>query len=442
MSLTTRILIAMATGISLGVLLNSAMEYQWLPASFEQVLNTFIIDGAFDVVGQIFVKSLKLLVVPLVFISLVCGCASLGGNSRLGPIAGRTLLLYMFTTAAAISLALLAGTLVQPGAGIGLAEMGSFAPKEAPAFKEVLINIFPSNPIQAMAEANMLQVIVFSVLTGLALSKMQGESGKTLRNWFESMNELVMKMVTMLMNLAPYGVFCLLAGLFAELGIEAIAKLIKYFLTVVVVLMLHAFGVYTALFKFFTGLSPLMLIQKMRSTLAFAFSTSSSSATLPVTLNTVENRLGVHNRVASFTIPLGATINMDGTAIMQGVATAFIAQAYGVDIGFSGYLMVVLTATMASVGTAGVPGVGLVTLAMVLQQVNLPVEGVALIIGVDRLLDMIRTAVNITGDSVVSTIVAKKEGALDEAIFNDPNAGLAELENEEESEAALQTAKP
>jgi Na+/H+-dicarboxylate symporter len=217
----------------------------------------------------------------------------------------------------------------------------------------------------------------------------------------------------------------LLAKLFSDVGIGMILNLAKYFFTVLFVLLLHSLGVYSLIFKFFTGLSVRTFLSKMRSALALAFSTASSGATMPVTLRTVEKRLGVDNSVASFTVPLGATINMDGTAIMQGVATVFIAQVYGVDLSLSDYLMVILTATLASIGTAGVPGVGLIMLSMVLGQVNLPVEGIALIIGVDRLLDMTRTAVNVTGDCMIACIVAKSEGELDMATYADPAAGLA-----------------
>jgi len=223
--------------------------------------------------------------------------------------------------------------------------------------------------------------------------------------------------VMMLMSVAPIGVFCLLISLFSNMGFATIADLIKYFLTVVAVLMIHFLMTYGLLIQFLAKLNPLTFFRRMSPVMAYAFSTSSSNATLPITLETVEYKLGVRNEVASFTVPLGATINMDGTAIMQGVATVFIAQAFNVDIGLTGYLMVILTATLASIGTAGVPGVGLITLAMVLQQVGLPVEGIALIIGVDRLLDMLRTAVNVTGDGTVSTIVARSEDKFDQQVF-------------------------
>jgi Na+/H+-dicarboxylate symporter len=269
-------------------------------------------------------------------------------------------------------------------------------------------------------------VIIFSLLLGYAMS-MSGEAGKRIIAVFRDFEKVIMEMVAILMTLAPLGVFCLLAKLFSELGISAILDLGKYFLTVVFVLFVHALGSYSLLLKFLADLNPRFLFIKMREVWAFAFSTASSGATLPITLRTVERRLGVDTSIGSFTVPLGATINMDGTAIMQGVATVFIAQVYNVPLAAGDYIMVILTATLASVGTAAVPGVGLITLAMVLQQVGLPVEGIALIIGVDRLLDMLRTAVNITGDATVSLIVASHEKQLDRSVYTDINADIDPL---------------
>jgi Na+/H+-dicarboxylate symporter len=267
-----------------------------------------------------------------------------------------------------------------------------------------------------MADGEMLQIIVFAGLFGVALT-MSGEPGRRLSALFSDLNEVVLRLVMLLMGLAPYGVFFLIAKVFAAEGLGAIAPLAKYFVLVLGVLALHAFLVYPLLLRFGAGLGPRPFLRKMRDPLALAFSTASSGATLPVTLETVEHRLGVSNAIASFTLPLGATLNMDGTAIMQGVATGFIAQAYGVALGGGDFLTVVLTATLASIGTAAVPGVGLVMLAMVLRQVNLPVEGIGLVIGVDRLLDMMRTAVNVTGDAAVTCVVARSEGELDEAVY-------------------------
>ena len=440
MSLTKRILLAMLFGLIIGVLINLASANGWLAATSNHWIDHFLIDWVLDTVGRIFVISLKLLVVPLVFVSLVCGTCSLGDNTRMGAMAGKTLLLYVFTTAVAISLALLMGALVEPGVGINLEGQTDYVAKAAPSVKDVIINIFPSNPFKAMVEGNMLQVIVFALLLGFAISR-SGEEGKRVARFFNDFNAVIMKLVSLLMELAPYGVFCLLVKLFADLGVDAIWKLGKYFFTVVAVLALHGLGVYSLMFKVLTRLSPLTFFKNIRPTVLFAFSTASSNATIPVTLRTLEDRVGVDNRVAAFTVPLGATINMDGTAIMQGVATAFIAQAYNVDIGMGGYLMVVLTATLASIGTAGVPGVGLVTLAMVLQQAGLPVQGIALIIGVDRLLDMIRTAVNVIGDSMVTAVVAKGENALDVEVFNDTSEDItgAPLHTSDTSHAAHAT---
>jgi Na+/H+-dicarboxylate symporter len=419
MSLTQRIVIAMLLGLLSGALLNVIFSMEVLPEALAASLDSLLVNGLFDMLGQIFVRSLKLLVVPLVFVSLICGVSSLGNNSRMGAVATKTLVLYMFTTAIAIGLAIVTAVVVQPGVGIDLAMATEFVAKEAPPLKQTIINIFPSNPIQSMANGSILQVIVFALLVGFAISK-AGDQGKRINNFFNDLNTVIMKMVMILMKLAPYGIFCLLAKLFADVGIAMIMNLAKYFFTVLFVLLLHSLGVYSALLKFFTGLNIKTFLGKLRPALALAFSTASSGATMPVTMRTVEQRMGVSKSVSSFTIPLGATINMDGTAIMQGVATVFIAQAYNIGLGIEGYLTVVLTATLASIGTAAVPGVGLVMLVMVLNQVGLPVEGIGLIIGVDRLLDMTRTATNITGDAMVTTVVAKSEGLLDTNIFNDP----------------------
>ncbi|MCB1842816.1 MAG: dicarboxylate/amino acid:cation symporter [Halioglobus sp.] len=421
MSLTNRILLAMLAGIAVGSLCNVLLNSGALPGALRTGVEEYLIGGLFDVVGRIFVASLKLLVVPLVLVSLICGSSSLGDSSRMGPIAGKTLGFYLVTTAIAVSVALLFAVFVGPGSGVSLGVEARYEAVPAPPLTDVLVDIFPSNPVRAMAEGKMLQIIVFALLVGYAISH-AGEQGRRIAGFFRDMEAVVMKMVDVLMQLAPYGVFALLAGLFSEMGISAIADLAAYFFTVIAVLLFHAVVVYSAMLKALTGLSPRILLTKMRPVWAFAFSTASSGATLPITLRTVERRLGVHNSVAGFTVPLGATINMDGTAIMQGVATVFIAQVYGVELSLAAYVTVILTATLASVGTAAVPGVGLITLALVLEQAGLPVEGIALIIGVDRLLDMVRTAVNVTGDAMVSVLVANSEGEFDQQVYQDPDA--------------------
>ena len=435
MSLTNRILLAMVLGIGLGSVLEITLASLSPESGLYGFLYNGLVMGVFDVLGRIFIASLKLLVVPLVLVSLICGMAALGASSRMGPIAGKTLGLYLVTTCIAVTLGLAIALAVGPGEGVNAVASSDFVPKEAPPIKETLINIFPTNPVAAMAEGNMLQVIVFALLVGFALTR-AGAAGERLIAWFQDMEVVVMKMVGVLIELAPYGVFALLTKLFATMGFGTIFDLAAYFFTLLGVLLFHGFVVYGLVLRTLTPLSPSMLRQKMRRVWAFAFSTSSSGATLPVTLRTVEKRLGVNKSVAGFAVPLGATINMDGTAIMQGVATVFIAQVYGIDLTSSQLLMVVLTATLASIGTAAVPSAGLIMLSLVLTQAGLPVEGIALILGVDRLLDMVRTAVNVTGDATVSTVVAYHEGQLDEVIFNDPSADLDETATVESSETA------
>jgi Na+/H+-dicarboxylate symporter len=409
-TLTRNILIGMAGGLLLGSLIHA------IDLADTNPIMVYGVNGLFDIGGKAFVASLKLLVVPLVFVSLVCGASNLSDGSSLGRIGIKTVGLYLFTTAIAITLALTVANIVDPGMGMALTTDAVFVAKESPPLKEVIIAIVPTNPVKAMAEGNMLQVIVFAILVGVAIAK-SGSSGQRVRETLNDWNDIIMRLIMMLMTIAPLGVFCLMLTLFSNMGFSAIIDLIRYFLTVAGVLVLHFLLTYSMMVRFVANLNPIVFYRNFYPVMAYAFSTSSSNATLPVTLETVEHRLGVKNEVASFTIPLGATINMDGTAIMQGVATVFIAQAYNIDISMTGYLMVVLTATLASIGTAGVPGVGLITLALVLQQVGLPVEGIALIIGVDRLLDMMRTAVNVSGDAAVATIVAKSEGKFDDSVF-------------------------
>lgn len=417
--LTKQILIAMVLAIIIGA---AAQAFTGYAAWFDTLLTDYLVGGVFFVIGKIFVATLKLLVVPLVLVSLVCGAANLGSGSQLGRLGGKTILLYLFTTAVAISLAMGFALIFEPGVGADLSSKAQFKVNEGASFAQVLINIFPSNPISAMAEGKMLQIIVFALLLGVAINH-SGERGNRIKQNFEDWNEVILNLVTMLMKVAPIGVFALLFSLFADKGLAAIQELAVYFAVVVAVLLVHATLVYGSLITVLARLNPVTFYQKMRNVQLFAFSTASSNATLPITMRTVEKRLGVDNSVASFSVPLGATLNMDGTAIMQGVATVFIAQAYGIVLSPADFLTVIATATLASIGTAGVPGVGLVMLSLVLTQVGLPVEGIALIIGVDRLLDMLRTAVNVTGDAAVSCVVANSENKLDRTCFDDEGAG-------------------
>ena len=406
MTLTSKIFTGMIVGFAFGTIISS------LELASDNYINTYLIGGILDSGGQIFISLLKLMVVPLVFVSLTSGVSSLDKDMNLGKIAGKTLSLYLFTTAIAISLGLIVAIFLSPGANLNLEVTETVLIPESPSIKEVVINIFPTNPINAMSEGNMLQIIVFAIFVGVALRSL-GDKVLSIKEMIDKITEIILKMVFIIINLAPYGVFCLITVLFAEKGFTVLGDLSYYFFIVLSVLIIHALVTYSSLLVLFAKINPITFLKKIRPVILFAFSTSSSNATMPITLKTVTENLGVNRKIASFTVPLGATINMDGTAIMQGVATVFIANAYSIDLSLVDYLMVVLTATLASVGTAGVPGVGIIMLAMVLTQVGLPAEGIGLIIGVDRLLDMVRTVVNVTGDSTVSTVIAKSENQLD-----------------------------
>ena len=411
LSFTQKMLVAMIAGAILGIVLGSV-------DSFKGWVEVYLSFGLFDIIGKLFVNSLKMLVVPIVFCSIAVGVSSLANISLMGRVGLKAIIIYLFTTAIAISLALIVAITINPGKGLDIADTSEFTVKEAPSITSVITSIIPSNPVLAMAEGEMLQIILFSILLGVAIT-LSASAGEPIKKGLQSLNSEMMAMVNIVMKFAPLGVFCLIAKTFATQGVSMIIPLASYFFTVAAVLLLHVLITYSVLLKVIAKVSPIIFIKKMRDAVVFAFSTASSNATIPVTLNTVEKKLGVDKAVASFTVPLGATINMDGTAIMQGVATVFIASVYQVDLSLADYLTVILTATMASIGTAGVPGVGLIMLTMVLAQVGLPVEGIALIIGIDRLLDMMRTAVNITGDSMVSIITAKSEKSFDEKKFLD-----------------------
>ena len=414
-NLTLKIAIGLLAGFAVGV----GFHYLILSSSdggLGSFLQEYLVDGIFLVGGKIFVNLLKMMIVPLVFVSLICGVASTEEVKSLGRLGMKTFLLYLITTCIAITLALVLSSLVDPGSGIHIDQEVNFEAKQPPPFTQVLINIFPANPIQAMSEGAMLQVIVFAILVGVALTH-TGEAGERITRLFVDLNVVVMKLVQLIMQIAPYGVFFLVAKVFADQGPNILLGLGKYVLTVIAALLLHVVFTYGAVVQLLARLNPLVFIRKMWSAIMFAFSTASSAATMPITLGIVEKKLGVKNSVASFTIPLGTTVNMDGTAIMQGVATVFIASAYGIELSLGDFMAVIATATLASIGTAAVPSAGMITLAMVLGQVGLPAEAIGLILGVDRILDMIRTAVNVTGDAAVTAAVARTENALDTEIF-------------------------
>ena len=415
MGLTTKIFVALIAGAILGIILC----YLVPDSSFKKDV---IVEGILYVIGQGFIRLMKMLVVPLVFCSLVCGSMSIGDTKKLGTV--RTLVFYLATTALAVSVALTVGNLINPGVGLDMSSIQSSASSvetmEATSLTDTILNIIPDNPINSLASGTMLQVIVFALIVGVILAKM-GERAETVANFFSQFNDIMMEMTMMIMALAPIGVFCLISRTFANIGFSAFIPLAKYMIGVLLALAIQCFGVYQILLKVFTGLNPIKFIKKFFPVMAFAFSTATSNATIPMSIDTLSKKVGVSKKISSFTIPLGATINMDGTSIMQGVAVVFAAQAFGIHLSPMDYVTVIGTATLASVGTAGVPSVGLVTLTMVFNSVGLPVEAIGLIMGIDRILDMTRTAVNITGDAVCTTIVAHQNGALDKKVFNESN---------------------
>lgn len=411
--LSTKIFIALIAGALLGVVI-----HYFIPSSY--IRDTVIVEGIFYVVGQGFIRLMQMLVVPLVFCSLICGSMSIGDSKTLGRVGVKTIGFYLLTTALAVCLALGVAMLINPGIGLDMDAVQTAevtASDTTTSLTETILNIIPKNPAASLASGDMLPIIVFALFVGIMLAKL-GAKASTVANFFSQFNDVMMEMTMTIMAIAPIGVFCLIARTFANVGFSAFAPMLKYMGSVILALGLQCFGVYQLLLFVFTRLNPLKFIKKYLPVMGFAFSTATSNATIPMSIDTLHKKMGVSKQISSFTIPLGATINMDGTSIMQGVAVIFIAQAYGIALTPANLVTVVATATLASVGTAGVPSVGLVTLAMVLNSVGLPTEGIALIMGIDRILDMIRTAVNVTGDAVCTTIVSYQEKALDKAVFN------------------------
>lgn len=410
--LTTMILFALLLGAAVGVVF-----HYLIPESY--IRDTIFVNGIFHVVGQGFIRLMQMLVVPLVFTSLVCGASAIGDTKTLGKVGVKTIAFYLVTTMLAVTVALLIGNLINPGVGLDTSAIKAADNVNVAtdtSFADTLLNIIPKNPIGSLAEGNMLQVILFAVIVGILIAKL-GDKVLTVSNFFAEFNDIMMEMTTAVMKLAPIGVFCLIAKTFAGIGFDAFLPLLKYMLAVMLALIVQCLGVYQILLKIFTGLNPIKFIKKFLPVMGFAFSTATSNATIPLSIDTLADKMGVSKKISSFTIPLGATINMDGTSIMQGVAVVFAAQAFNIDLSIADYITVIATATLASIGTAGIPSVGLVTLTMVFASVGLPVEAIALIMGIDRILDMSRTAVNITGDAVCTTIVAKHNKALDTDVF-------------------------
>ena len=412
LGLSTKIFIALILGAIFGIFVNYV-----LPSGV--LKDTILINGILYVIGNGFIRLMQMLVIPLVFCSLICGTMSIGDTKTLGKVGLKTLGFYLVTTAIAVSVALSVGLLIKPGVGLDIEQVqtSDVAVSQSTSLADTLLNIIPKNVIGSMADGDMLPIIVFAVFTGIMLAKL-GKKASTVSNFFAEFNDVMMEMTMAVMSAAPIGVFCMIAKTFATIGFEAFVPMLKYMGGVILALGLQCFVVYQALLFIFTRLNPIKFIKKFFPVMQFAFSTSTSNATIPLSIETLKDKIGVSRRISSFTIPLGATINMDGTSIMQGVAVVFIAEAYGMELTPTMLTTVILTATLASIGTAGVPGVGLITLAMVLTSVGLPTEGIALIMGIDRILDMLRTAVNVTGDAVCTVIVANQEGMVDREVFN------------------------
>lgn len=402
-----QIFIALAAGVIIGVGLNQTGN--------ESVAT------AIRPIGTAFVNAIKMLIVPLIFVSLVSGMTSMHDMTKMGRISIKTIAIYLATTAVAISIGLALGTLLQPGAGIQMPAAATATAEAAPSFIDTLVAIIPTNPVASASDGNVLQIIFFAILFGIAIN-LAGEKGRLVREFFESMSEVIYKLTAIIIAFAPYGVFALMVWVAGTYGLDLLLPLGMVIGAVYLGCIIHAVLVYGGMVKFIAGLNPLHFFKGIVEPQIVAFTSTSSAGTLPVSMTASEKNLGVSRNVSSFVLPLGSTINMDGTALYQGVCALFVAQAYGVTLSGGDYVTIILTATLASIGTAGVPGAGLIMLSLVLTSVGLPIEGVAIIAGIDRILDMARTALNVTGDCAVNVVVAKSEGQLDKDVFNAPNA--------------------
>ncbi len=398
MKLTTKILIGLMAGIGIGLVLGGS----------SQIATTYIAPF-----GTLFLNLIRMIIVPLVLSSLVVGAASMGDVKKLGRVGGKTILFYLLTTAIAVTIGIVLGNLFKPGAGITLLQDVTVEAKPVPPLVDTLLNIIPSNPLKGLVEANMLQIIAFALFIGIGITSV-GEKGRPLLSFFDSLAEVMYKLTSMVMSLAPYGVFALITPVVAQNGPSVLLPLGKVILAVYIGAIIHSIIVYSSLVKFVAKMSPLKFFKGISPAATVAFSTASSAGTLPVTIKSAKENLGVSNSIASFVLPLGATINMDGTALYQGICALFVAQIYGIDLSLAQQVSIVLTATLASIGTAGVPGAGFIMLTMVLTSVGLPLEGSALIAGIDRILDMARTVINVVGDGAVAVAIAATEGELEE----------------------------
>ena len=411
MQLHTKILIGLVMGAIAGAVAELAGVGHWFVA--------------LEPLGQAFIRLLIMIVIPLVMASLIIGTASLGDLKKLGRIGLKTIGYYLVATALAVALGLVVASSLKPGAGLdedvkaqllsdysGTNEARLESMQEAPGLQDILFNIIPRNPFASMANMDMLQIIFFALFLGIALTVLTEKKRKPLIDVLESVNDAMVVIVEMIMKIAPYGVFILIASVAGRFGFGVIISLLQYVLVGVGTMVLFTITFYPITLRFFSGMSPFFFFKRFYEVMVFAFSTSSSNAALPINLKITEDDLGVSRDVASFVLPLGATVNMNGTGIYHGVSTIFIAQVYGITLTPGQLIIVVITATLASIGAAGVPGIGFITLAIVLEALGIPLEGLAMVLGVERILDMTRTAVNVTGDSAAAVWVAKTEGEL------------------------------
>lgn len=401
-----KIFIGLALGLVLGITLNQTGYTEYA----EKI----------KPLGDLFINGIKMLIVPLIFVSLVSGITSLKSMATMGRYSVKTIMWYLLTTAVAITIGLILGAIFQPGVGVDLGAAAAATAKEAPSLVSTIVAMVPVNPIASMAEGNILQVIVFAVFFGVSIT-LAGDAAKPVKDLMDGLAEVFYKLTNIIISFAPYGVFALITWVSGTYGLDMLMPLAKVIGVVYLGCVIHAVVTYMGLIKFVAKLNPVRYAQGVLEPAIVAFSSASSAGTLPVTMMSAERNLGVSRSVSSFVLPLGTTINMDGTALYQGVCVLFIAQAYGIDLSMAQYITIILTATLASIGTAGVPGAGLIMLSLVLTSVGLPLEGVAIIAGIDRILDMARTTLNITGDSAVAVLIAKSEGQLDQALYDTPH---------------------
>ena len=405
MSFTKKIIVSMILGILIGITFN-------LTSLLESSSGTYVIN-LLDLVSYLFLSSLKLIIVPLIFFSIVCGIVSLSDDVSISRLGIKTLLLYTITTVIAISLGLLFSSFI------------NYEPIEMTNLDSVINienietdgNIFPNNIFKSLSDGNIIHLLIFAVLIGISAARIKNRI-KTFVQYFYDFNDVINELVKLIISFTPIAVFCILAKTFSTQGIETIMSLAGYFFTVVFVLLFHFFFTFSTLIKFFTALNPVKFFQNLKDVVIFTFSTSSSSASIPFTLKAAEEKYGIDKSISTFTVPLGATINMDGTAIMQGCATFFLASLYGIDLGINEIVTIVITATIASIGTAGIPSAGIIMLTVIFTQIGIPLEGITLLLGVDRLLDMMRTSVNVSGDICISCVIASSERKINEKIFN------------------------